>query len=257
MRSLRESVLGNPHCVSRDGKQGLPSTEEIESATHSRSPWPLAAWAQASDLSSANLRILSRTLNLEPVLQRSKGQFQICSDGSSCGIKVVIGSGWWWQCQDSMSSVGWQRHWPSLFLWFELGWDLDPNFPSVSDCFQAWFTSLPINSACYLISCQWISFLLRLTRVGFCWLQLRTLFTQCLKLDRHSTNICWICFLLTWNYSARSLMFFHPGCCSLMASSLFRYLKAFLGGFEGQKKEVNSWSTCHPNFTGINILTHG
>lgn len=30
-----ENVLGNPHCVNHDGKQGPPSTEEIGSAAHS------------------------------------------------------------------------------------------------------------------------------------------------------------------------------------------------------------------------------
>lgn len=87
-----ESVLGNPLCVSHDGKQGLPSTEEIESARLSLSLTP-GSCVQACDLGSANLGLLSRILNLEPKLQRSKRQFQIHSDGSSCTIQVVIDSG--------------------------------------------------------------------------------------------------------------------------------------------------------------------
>lgn len=135
-----------------------------------------------------------RTLNLKPVLQRSKGKFRIPSDGSSCSIQVVVGSGWWRQCWSAVSS---------LFLGVSLAGMLTPELPSVSDCFQAWLISLPVNSVCYLISCQWIPFLLRLTRVGSCWLQLRTLLAQCLELGRHPANMCWtnvwIIFLLTWN----------------------------------------------------------
>ena len=132
--------------------------------------------------------------HLKPVLQRSKGKFRIPSDGSSCSIQVVVGSGWWRQCWSAVSS---------LFLGVSLAGMLTPELPSVSDCFQAWLISLPVNSVCYLISCQWIPFLLRLTRVGSCWLQLRTLLAQCLELGRHPANMCWtnvwIIFLLTWN----------------------------------------------------------
>lgn len=119
---------------------------------------------------------------------------------------------------------------------------------------------LPVNSVWYLISCQWILFLLRLTKVGFCWLKLRTLLAQCLELGRHSTNICWISiwisFLLTWNYSSRHLMFFHHGCSGLMVITFFHCLTAFFEGFEGFEQEVSSWSNCHPNLIRINILTH-
>ena len=68
------STLGNSHGMNCDGRQGPPSTEKIENARHSLSLTP-GSPDMGNDLGSVNQGLLSRTLNLKPVLQRSKGQF--------------------------------------------------------------------------------------------------------------------------------------------------------------------------------------
>lgn len=68
------STLGNSHGMNCDGRQGPPYTEKIENARHSLSLTP-GSPDMGNDLGSVNQGLLSRTLNLKPVLQRSKGQF--------------------------------------------------------------------------------------------------------------------------------------------------------------------------------------
>ena len=56
----------------------------------------------------------------------------------------------------------------------------------------------------------------------------------------------------------RSPPLFHHGFHGWMVNTLFWFIDIFLWRFwRTEKQEVNSWSNCHPNLLGINILTHG
>lgn len=62
-------MLGNPHGMSCDGRQDLPSAEETENARHSLSLTPGIS-DTGGDVGSVNLGLLSRILTLEPVAKK-------------------------------------------------------------------------------------------------------------------------------------------------------------------------------------------